>query len=70
MACGTPRGFTRYAPGPASSTRSPVRTPTVPDSTSENSSSRACACGFTKVRAGISTSRMASLPPESPLTTL
>src|SRR6516225_2459507 len=48
----------------------PIRTPTAPDSTSENSSSRSWLCGFTSVPAGISTSITASAPPESALTTL
>ena len=42
MACGMPGGLTRQALGPASSTRSPLRAPAVPESTSENSSSWEC----------------------------
>jgi hypothetical protein len=70
MACGVPRGFTSEAPGLACSTRSPTRTPTVPASTSEYSSSREWLWGFTRVFAGISTSSTARLPPESALATL
>jgi hypothetical protein len=70
MAWGIPRGLTIDAPGPASTTRSPTRAPTVPASTTVNSSSREWLWGLTRVLGGMVTSRADRAPPESALVTL
>ena len=49
MAWGTPRGLTIDAPASASTTSSPTRAPTVPASTTVNSSSREWLWGLTRV---------------------
>ena len=70
MACGVPLGLASDAPAPASTTWSPTLAPTVPASTTVNSSSREWLWGLTRVRGGIVTSSAARAPPESALVTL